>query len=56
MIAMIFEFTASGEYFDEYMHEAAALRPLLSGIRGFISVERFESKITPGKFVSIGFF
>ena len=56
MIAMIFEFTASHEHFDEYMREAAALRPLLSGIRGFISVERFESKTTPGKFVSIGFF
>ncbi len=56
MIAMIFEFTASDKHFDEYMHEAAALRPLLSGIKGFISVERFESKTTPGKFVSIGFF
>lgn len=56
MIAMIFEFTASGEHFDEYMREAAALRPSLSGIEGFISVERFESKTTPGKFVSIGFF
>jgi heme-degrading monooxygenase HmoA len=56
MIAMIFEFTASNNHFDEYMREAAALRPLLSGIKGFISVERFESKTTPGKFVSIGFF
>lgn len=56
MIAMIFEFTASDEHFDEYMQEAAALRPLLSGVDGFISVERFESKTTPGKFVSIGFF
>jgi heme-degrading monooxygenase HmoA len=56
MIAMIFEFTASAEHFDEYMQEAAALRPLLSGIKGFISIERFESKSTPGKFVSIGFF
>ena len=56
MIAMIFEFTASPEHFDEYMGEAAALRPLVSGIDGFISVERFESKTTSGKFVSIGFF
>ncbi len=56
MIVMVFEFTASSEHFDEYMREAAALRPLLSDIKGFISVERFESKTTPGKFVSIGFF
>ncbi len=56
MIAMIFEFTASEKHFDEYMREAAALRPLLSGINGFISIERFESKTTPCKFVSIGFF
>ena len=56
MIVMIFEFTASDKHFDEYMHEAAALRPLLSGIKGFISIERFESKATPGKFVSVGFF
>jgi heme-degrading monooxygenase HmoA len=56
MIVMVFEFTASDEHFDEYMREAAALRPLISGIKGFISVERFESRTTPGKFVSIGFF
>jgi heme-degrading monooxygenase HmoA len=56
MIAMIFEFTASEKHFEEYMAEAAALRPLVAGIRGFISIERFESKSTPGKFVSIGFF
>jgi heme-degrading monooxygenase HmoA len=56
MIVMVFEFTASVEHFDEYMREAAALRSLLSGIRGFISIERFESKTTPGKFVSIGLF
>ena len=36
--------------------KAAALRPLVSSIEGFISIERFESKTTPGKFVSIGFF
>ena len=49
--------TAAGvDAFDEYMSKAAALRPLLSGIKGFMSIERFESKTTPGKFVSIGFF
>ena len=37
--------------FREYMREAAALRPLLSGIRGFISIERFESKTTPSNWV-----
>lgn len=56
MVAMIFEFTANDEHFEEYMREAAALRPLVSSIKGFISVERFESKTTPGKYVSIGFF
>ena len=35
---------------------AAALKPELERIDGFISVERFESLVTPGKLLSLSFF
>jgi heme-degrading monooxygenase HmoA len=56
MIVMIFEFMVDRDHYDEYMSEAAGLRPLLASVEGFISIERFESTLTPGKFVSIGYF
>ena len=40
-----------GRYFDL----AAELRPILETVDGFISVERFESVSTPGKYVSLSF-
>jgi heme-degrading monooxygenase HmoA len=40
-----------GEYFDA----AAALRPELQKIDGFLSVERFESLSTSGRFLSLSF-
>ena len=53
MIAVIFELTPAraGRYFDL----AAALKPELERIPGFISVERFESLATPGKYLSLSF-
>ncbi|MBI3439355.1 MAG: antibiotic biosynthesis monooxygenase [Proteobacteria bacterium] len=38
-----------------YLDIAASLRPLLDGLDGFISVERFESLSEPGKYVSLSF-
>lgn len=55
MIAVIFEVKPkpgrSGEYFDL----AAHLKPELEKIDGFISVERFESLVNEGKYVSLSF-
>ncbi len=56
MIAIIFEvFPAEGRK-DHYLDIAAALRPELEKIDGFISVERFQSLTNPGKMLSLSFF
>lgn len=55
MIAVIFEGLAAGGRREEYLDTAAALRPLLDGFDGFISIERFESLTTPGKVLSLSF-
>lgn len=55
MIAVIFEVTPHPETRDEYLGLAADLRPLLDGIDGFISIERFESLVQPGKLLSLSF-
>jgi heme-degrading monooxygenase HmoA len=55
MIAVIFEvWPADGER-QRYLDIAAELRPLLDGIDGFLSIERFESLTTPGKILSLSF-
>jgi len=56
MIAMIFEFTVEPEAYAAYLAESAQLRPHLAAIEGFISIERFESQTTSGRFVAIGYF
>jgi heme-degrading monooxygenase HmoA len=55
MIAVIFEFTPAEGRTAEYFDFATALRAELEKIDGFISIERFESVTTPGKFVSLSF-
>lgn len=55
MIAVIFELTPAEGRTQEYLDLAAALKPELERIDGFISVERFASLTTPGKYVSISF-
>jgi len=40
---------------DDYLDTAAQLRPLLQGIDGFLSIERFASLATPGKVLSLSF-
>ncbi|MFQ5783963.1 MAG: antibiotic biosynthesis monooxygenase family protein [Alphaproteobacteria bacterium] len=55
MIAVIFEVTMKPGRAGDYFDLAAALRPELERIDGFISVERFASTTTPGKYVSLSF-
>ena len=55
MIAVIFEFTPAPGRKQEYLDLAAALKPEVERIDGFISIERFESITSPGRFVSLSF-
>ena len=55
MIAVIFEVWPSVGRADEYFDSAASLRAALEAIDGFISIERFESLTTKGKFLSLSF-
>jgi heme-degrading monooxygenase HmoA len=55
MIAVIFEVRPKGGRKQEYLDIAAGLRPLLDGIDGFISIERFESLSEPSKILSLSF-
>ncbi len=55
MIAVIFEVIPNEGRADAYFAEARNLRAELEKIEGFVSVERFESLATPGKFLSLSF-
>ena len=55
MIVVVFEVTMKPGQGPRYFDLAAGLRPELEKIDGFLSVERFESLSTPGKYVSISF-
>lgn len=55
MIAVIFEVWPAEGKLGGYMDIAADLRPLLEGVDGFISIERFESLVEPGKILSLSF-
>jgi len=55
MIAVIFEVMPHPDQRDHYLDIAAGLRPLLEEIDGFISIERFESLVQPGKLLSLSF-
>jgi heme-degrading monooxygenase HmoA len=53
VIAVIFEFTPAPGRFPDYMALVAQLKPELEKAEGFVSLERFESITTPGKYVSL---
>jgi len=55
MIAVIFEFTPAEGRFPEYMELVATLKADLEKADGFISLERFESITSKGKFLSLQF-
>lgn len=56
MIAVIFEVLPHAQGKQRYLDLAAALRPLLDEIDGFISIERFQSLTNPHKVLSLSFF
>lgn len=55
MIAVIFEVEPAEGKRDAYLGIAASLRPLLDGIDGFISFERFQSLADPNRILSLSF-
>ena len=55
MIAVIFEVWPAAGRAPEYFDIAARLRSDLEKMDGFVSVERFESLTTKGKFLSLSF-
>ena len=55
MIAVIFEVWPAAGRAAEYFDLAAALKADLARIDGFISIERFESLTTKGKYLSLSF-
>jgi heme-degrading monooxygenase HmoA len=55
MIAILFEFTVKDGQESAYFDLATALKSRLDQVDGFLSIERFKSVSTEGKFVSISF-
>ena len=55
MMAVIFEVTPAPGQRGAYLDAAAALKPLLAQIDGFVSIERFESLSAPDKLLSLSF-
>jgi heme-degrading monooxygenase HmoA len=55
VIAVIFEVWPAEGKAAEYFEMAAALKAVLEKTDGFVSIERFESLATPGKFLSLSF-
>ncbi len=53
MIAVIFEVVPHEGRADDYFSTAASLKAEVEAIDGFVSVERYESLTTPGKYLSI---
>ena len=55
VIAVIFELWPTEGRTQEYFNLAAALKADLEKIDGFVSIERFESLATKGKYLSLSF-
>ncbi|HEU0218848.1 MAG TPA: antibiotic biosynthesis monooxygenase [Stellaceae bacterium] len=55
MHAVIFEVWPKEEGRQDYLDIAAALRPTLEKMDGFISIERFQSLTDPSKILSLSF-
>ena len=55
MITVIFEVWPAENKANQYLDIAASLRQDLEKIDGFISIERFESLTTKGKYLSLSF-
>jgi len=55
MIAVIFEVEPAPDRRKDYLDAAAALRPELEAIDGFLSIERFASLARPERILSLSF-
>ena len=55
MLAVIFEVEPREGSTQAYLDAAAALRPHLETIDGFLSIERFQSLGQPGRLLSLSF-
>jgi heme-degrading monooxygenase HmoA len=55
MIAVIFEVEPAPGRRQDYLDAAAALRPELEAIDGFLSIERFASLARPDRILSLSF-
>jgi len=55
VIAVIFEVQPAPGQKGRYLDIAAELRPLLDGIDGFLSIERFQSLTDANKLLSLSF-
>ncbi|UNM96935.1 antibiotic biosynthesis monooxygenase [Ignatzschineria rhizosphaerae] len=55
MIAVIFELKTDKIHKAQYLALAADLKSYLKDIRGFISIERFQSLVAPDKILSLSF-
>lgn len=55
MLAVIFEVLPTDEGKADYLEIAGQLKQHLAGIPGFISIERFQSLVEPGKILSLSF-
>lgn len=53
MFAVIFEVQPKQEKFDEYLELAKYLKPKLEAIDGFIDIDRFSSRRTKGRLLSL---
>ena len=55
MMAVIFEVVTREGQRQAYLDAAAALRPMLEEVDGFLSIERFQSLTQPDKLLSLSF-
>lgn len=55
MIAVIFEVLPAEGRAGDYFDIAAALKPQLAHIDGFISIERYQSLADPARYLSLSF-
>lgn len=53
MIVVLFELTLQPGRQSDYLATAERLRPLLDGVDGFVSIERFGSLSEPGRLLSL---
>ncbi|MDA4844848.1 antibiotic biosynthesis monooxygenase family protein [Hoeflea poritis] len=55
MIVVIFESWPKPDKGQAYLEMGQRMMSLVEGFDGFISIERFESVVEPGKFVALSF-